>query len=156
MSQPKLTGACLCGAVRYSVSSGPLPLSTSICNCKDCQRSSGSAFAVVVPVRTSAVTFEGEPLSTYTNTGSGGETRDRKFCGACGSQILSVIAEVPEITWLKAGTLDDTSSVQPAAEVWGTSAQAWTRRTRPRARLPKGPPAVALKGLSPVLRKLGG
>jgi hypothetical protein len=48
--QPMLpmTGACLCGAIRYEISGFPLLLYT--CNCTDCQSQSGSAFAMNMPV----------------------------------------------------------------------------------------------------------
>ncbi|WP_354697671.1 GFA family protein [Paraconexibacter sp. AEG42_29] len=149
------TGACLCGAVRYSVSAPPLPLSTTVCNCKDCQRSSGSAFSVVVPVRTAALTVEGDALATFNTTGTDSdEVRDRKFCSTCGSQVLSVLAEAPEITWLKAGTLDDTSWVTPTMQVWGESAQPWTKKLIRRPRIKRGPPTAALRLSRPLLKAL--
>ena len=38
-----MTGGCPCRAIRYQITSFPLLLYT--CNCTDCQRASGSAFA---------------------------------------------------------------------------------------------------------------
>ena len=45
MTKPILpmTGGCQCGAIRYEIVGFPLFLYT--CNCTDCQRQSGSAFA---------------------------------------------------------------------------------------------------------------
>ena len=45
MTKPVLpmTGGCQCGAIRYEIGGFPLLLYT--CNCTDCQRQSGSAFA---------------------------------------------------------------------------------------------------------------
>jgi hypothetical protein len=37
----KIQGRCLCGAVRYR--SDAAPLLTAICNCKNCQRQTGTA-----------------------------------------------------------------------------------------------------------------
>src|SRR3989442_533422 len=86
-----------------SGSGGPALLTAVRWNCKDCQRSSGSAFAVVVPVRASTFHLEGEPLATFQTTGTDSrEQRERKFCPQCGSPVLSILAEVPEIIWLKA------------------------------------------------------
>jgi hypothetical protein len=148
-----ITGHCLCGAVHYSVTGGPLPLSTTVCNCDDCQRSSGSACSVVVPVRSAALHIEGEPLATFETTGTDShESRARRFCPQCGSQVLSVLAEAPEITWLKAGTLDDHSWLSPTTEVWTQSAQPWTRRLPRRPHLRRGPPTVALRATRPLLR----
>jgi hypothetical protein len=43
-----MTGGCPCRAIRYQITSFPLLLYT--CNCTDCQRASGSAFALNMPV----------------------------------------------------------------------------------------------------------
>jgi len=155
MSRQQITGHCMCGAVRYTVSGRPLPLSTVVCNCEDCQRASGSAYAVVVPVRVSTLHLEGEPLAMYQTTGTdSAEHRARKFCPKCGSPILSILAEAPEIAWLKAGTLDDKSSLAPAVEVWCASAQEWTTRLPRRPHLRRGPPTLALRATRPLMRAL--
>ena len=39
-----LNGACLCGHVRFHLSGGPIV--THACHCTQCQRVTGSAFAV--------------------------------------------------------------------------------------------------------------
>ncbi len=44
----KLEGGCLCGNIRYSGEADPLL--TVICNCKNCQKTSGGAFSVNVAV----------------------------------------------------------------------------------------------------------
>jgi hypothetical protein len=43
---PKISGGCLCGAVRYECNAEPL--GTAICHCTHCQKVSGSAFSVNV------------------------------------------------------------------------------------------------------------
>jgi len=42
-----MTGGCPCGAIRYRIESFPLLYR---CNCTNCQRTSGSAFALNMPV----------------------------------------------------------------------------------------------------------
>jgi hypothetical protein len=55
-----LTGGCSCGAIRYEIASFPLLLYT--CSCTDCQTSSGSAFALNLPVATKGFRIvRGEP-----------------------------------------------------------------------------------------------
>src|SRR6266849_6434872 len=48
MIMQKIQGRCLCGAVRYR--SDVAPLLTAICNCKNCQRQTGTAFSILVAV----------------------------------------------------------------------------------------------------------
>lgn len=145
----------MCGAVRYRIESSPIPMSTVLCNCEHCQRASGSAHAVVVPFRSSTIHFETEEPRTFNTTGTDShENRDRKFCPHCGSPILSVLAEAPEISWVKSGSLDDTSRVSPHMEAWTGSAQEWTKRLPRRPRLKRGPPKASLKATRPLMKAL--
>ena len=59
----KISGGCLCGAVRYESSAEPL--GSAICHCTDCQHVSGSAFSVNVVVPASSVTFKGDSLASF-------------------------------------------------------------------------------------------
>lgn len=38
-----MTGGCLCGRVRYTLTGDPIR--SYVCHCRDCQRASGAAFA---------------------------------------------------------------------------------------------------------------
>lgn len=58
----------------------------------------------------------------------------RLFCGDCGTPILTVLHEQPELVIVKAGTLDDSSGLEPTAEVWLRSAQGWVAAAEHRAR----------------------
>src|SRR5437899_11866971 len=42
------TGGCQCGSVRYVLTTEPIRLAA--CHCKECQRQSGSAFGMSMPV----------------------------------------------------------------------------------------------------------
>lgn len=58
------SGGCLCGAIRYECSMEPL--ATIQCHCRDCQRNSGSGFAIVLAVQRASVTFQrGTPKRQY-------------------------------------------------------------------------------------------
>lgn len=123
----KISGRCLCGNVTYSADAEPVV--QAACHCSDCQRQTGSPFTVVVGVPLAAFSVEGDTLSSFSTIGSehGGET-ERKFCSACGSPVYSVSAVLPELALIKAGTLDDSSWMEPAVEVWASSAQPWSPR----------------------------
>jgi Glutathione-dependent formaldehyde-activating enzyme len=55
-----MTGGCQCGAIRYEIASFLLLLYS--CNCTDCQRQTGSAFALNMPVRSGDFRIlQGEP-----------------------------------------------------------------------------------------------
>jgi len=133
---PELQGRCLCG--QFSYESSAAPLATMICHCKNCQRQSGAAFSVNVVVPADAVTTKGD-LKTFLDKGDSGNTVERQFCAACGSPIFSRLSANPGIAIIKAGTLDDTSGLQPSGEVWCDSAQAWVTPLVEGARFPKNP-----------------
>lgn len=120
-----MTGGCLCGSVRYSLHAKPLI--TALCHCKHCQRTSGSAFSINVMMRAEDVTVEGE-VARFADVGESGAPVTRCFCPRCGSSLLSVLAPETGLLAIKAGTLDDTGTVEPTAEFWCRSAQAWAPR----------------------------
>ena len=136
-----ILGGCLCGAVRYTSKSQPLM--TAICNCKNCQRQTGTAFSVVVALPKGTLEFSGDQPATYHDTGSSGLPVLRRFCPKCGSPIFSEVAATPTMDWLKAGTLDDASWLQPQVSIWCDSAQPWVPMSDSMARFPQNPPPAA-------------
>ena len=84
-----------------------------------------SAFSVVIGVPKSAISIEG-PVKTFHDTGDSGQRVDRNFCPECGSPICSDVAVMPDIVFIKAGTLDDTTWLDPKMHVYCDSAQNWT------------------------------
>jgi hypothetical protein len=133
-----ITGRCLCGAVSYRVDAEPVV--QAVCHCTDCQRQTGNPFSVIVGVPRAAFEVEGDTLAAYATTGTdhGGETR-RSFCSACGSPVFSIAAVMPDVAFIKAGSLDDASWLKPAAEAWTTSAQPWAPRFEGTVQLERGP-----------------
>lgn len=96
------------------------------CHCKDCQRQAGSVLSTIAAFPKDSVTISGEP-KVFHGKGESGRTVLRKFCGDCGSPILSEIPQdsFADMYFVKAGTLDDTSGLTPAAHLWTASAQDW-------------------------------
>ena len=119
----EMTGGCLCGKVRYSVNADPAIV--VVCHCKNCQKQTGTAFSVVVGVPKSTISIQGN-LKTFHDTGDSGQPVDRNFCPECGSPIISDVAVMPELRLIKAGTLDDTSWLDPKMHVYCDSAEQWT------------------------------
>lgn len=133
-----LTGRCLCGGVTYSADAEPVV--QAVCHCTDCQRQTGNPFSVIVAVPRASFEAEGKTLASFATIGEdhGGETH-RSFCSACGSPIFSSAAVAPELIFIKAGSLDDASWLEPAVEAWTSSAQPWSPRFEKTARLERGP-----------------
>lgn len=132
----KMSGGCLCGKVRYSAEAEPAFV--GVCHCTNCQKTSGSAFGVVIAVPTPALTIEG-PLKTFSDHGDTGRSLSRHFCPECGSSLLDEAEAMPNVTMILAGTLDDTSWVKPTMEIFCDSAQPWVELGGDRRRFPKMP-----------------
>ena len=120
------TGGCLCGAVRYLVDWPPMVVAT--CSCKNCQKQAGSALSVIAVMPSSALRVTGV-LTTYTDTAERGKDVYRKFCGVCGSPVITETPEATEqgLVFIKAGTLDEANDLSPTVHYWTCSAPAWMR-----------------------------
>jgi hypothetical protein len=132
---PKLSGGCLCGAVRYECNAEPLGM--AICHCTHCQKVSGSAFSVNIVVPAPSVTWQGQSAS-YADTGESGKPLSRKFCRSCGSSLATETEALPGAIIIKAGTLDDKSSLKPNYHIWTGSAQPWVQIPSGATTFPKG------------------
>lgn len=115
-------GGCLCGKVRYALASAPQM--SMVCHCKHCQRQAGSAMSVIVGLPESDVTIEGE-VRTYADTGDSGGAVLRQFCPECGSPLFTRVDAAPGMLFIKAGTLDDTSGLNPAMHCYTSRKQEW-------------------------------
>jgi hypothetical protein len=120
----QMTGRCLCGSVSYKLEAEPF--AQALCFCTNCQRQTGTAFSVVIGVARDAFKVEGDTLASIDTDGEiHGTTTHRHFCSACGSPIYSAIDAQPELVYVKAGTLDDPSWLEPNIEVFTRSALPW-------------------------------
>ena len=116
------TGGCLCGKVRYEMTTEPLMCVT--CHCKNCQRQAGSALSIIIGVPDGSLKIEGE-VKTYNDTGDSGATVRRQFCENCGSPVFTRVESPPGVMFIKAGTLDDTSELEPSLHCYTKSKQDW-------------------------------
>ena len=114
----------MCGSVTFELT-GDI-IATAVCHCDRCQRQGGSAFSVNLVAHESQLKVNGE-LKTFEERG---ERNDdvyvlRKFCPNCGSPIVSALAKSEGIIAVKAGVLDDKSTVNPTVEAWCEHKQPW-------------------------------
>src|SRR5262249_19124332 len=120
--EARLTGGCMCGAVRYECSATPA-LAVN-CHCRDCQRVTGSAYSPMLFVPHSAVTITGK-VQYYDVKGESGNRVRRGFCPTCGARLLGQPVVLPDLVGIRVGSLDDPSGYQPEMDVYTASAQPW-------------------------------
>ena len=120
------TGGCLCGAVRY-VSAGD-PVFSLQCHCRDCQRSSGTAYIAAMRVPAAGFRITKGAPKRYTGRSDTGNEIARVFCGDCGSPLYVQVTTRPDLIGLRVGTLDDPSGFRAEADIFVKSAQPWDHR----------------------------
>lgn len=117
-----ITGGCLCGAVRYRATEGPI--AARVCWCRDCQKIGAGSGTVNAIFRSEAVTVEGETRD-FEGVADSGNRMHRRFCPACGTPLFSAAEARPHLLIIRAGSLDDPEIVKPSATIWIDSAPSW-------------------------------
>jgi hypothetical protein len=129
-----LEGGCACGAVRYRLDSAPMFV--NCCHCRYCQRQTGSAFATNAVIETDRITLlAGEPQPVAVPTEAGRPHRIFR-CPSCQIALWSEYGRVAALRFVRVGTLDDPTALQPGAHIYVSSKQPWVT-------LPDGVPAFA-------------
>jgi len=118
-----LHGGCPCGAVRYEI--GAFPLLLYACHCTNCQRESGSAFALNMPVSTEAFRITQEKPRAWRSVRDSGARTASWFRGDCAGRLYGERDTRPSSLNVQAGTLDDTAWLVPVAHLFMSSAQRW-------------------------------
>ncbi len=119
-----LSGGCQCGAVRYRITGWPLTL--YCCHCSECQRQASSAFGMSMRVARQNVEIDWQAMARRVREAGQRNEVHGHFCPDCGVRILHDRPGSATVT-IKAGTLDDTSWLNPVAHIWTASAQPWVQ-----------------------------
>jgi hypothetical protein len=115
-------GGCTCGEVRYRLGSDPLFV--HCCHCLNCQRQTGSGFVINVLMEADRVELlAGEPQAVSVPR-SGGKKQKIWRCPTCQIAVYSRYTS-PRIRFVRAGTLDDPSSVEPDVHIFTRSKLPW-------------------------------
>ena len=115
-SKKKVTGGCLCGAVRYE-SSVP-PTSASYCHCRMCQRQVGGPAGIFVSFSPDTFRITRGKLKRYQSS----PIAKRGFCARCGTPLSCESIEHPTFIAITIGSLDDPAAIKPEAH-WGVESQ---------------------------------
>ena len=138
MSDPAPTdaffeGGCTCRHVRYRMTTKPLFV--HCCHCRWCQRETGTAFALNAMIEADRVLLlQGEIVVVDTPSNSGKGQRISR-CPICKIAVWSTYAGAGDaIRFVRIGTLDESTSLQPDIHIYTASKQPWLT-------LPAGIPA---------------
>lgn len=113
------SGGCLCGDLRFQITTEPL--ATYYCHCTMCQKNGGGPFMAGATVPIEAFTFtKGEPQKYHSSPRG-----VRLFCGNCGSPVSYRHAEDPKVADVPLGCLDDPNVISPNAHMYVTTQVKW-------------------------------
>ena len=136
MNKP-YTGGCACGAIRYEVSAEPMMMND--CQCRQCQRDSGTGHG-------SHLTFSGAPVKVtgeaafWTTVGENGTRKSRAFCPTCGAPVCLTLPDIPDIFVASAASLDDPERYKPQIVMWTAAGHNWDHVDPALSKFDKMPP----------------
>lgn len=118
-------GACNCGQVRYRLRSAPMFV--HCCHCTDCQRHTGSAFAVNALIETDRIELlAGAPVAISMPTESG-RPHDIYRCPKCQVAVWSDYGGRPKLRFLRVATLNPPHAIKPDVHIFVRSKLPWVR-----------------------------
>jgi len=122
-----MDGGCECGRVRYSLNGDSIFI--NCCHCRQCQKLSGSAFAMNAMVERDRVEIVAGAEATEPARGGGAR------CAECGTILWGTHRMFGDtILFLRVGTLDEGERLTPDAHFFVRSKHPWVR-------VPEGVPA---------------
>ncbi len=119
-----ITGGCLCGKIRYSISQSVQNIIA--CHCTHCQKASGAGMSHNTVVPSSAYTITSGQPKVYEDTADSGNMLYRAFCPDCGSSLYSQREKNPEMMIVKVGSLDNSDGMKLIMNIWVKSARSWS------------------------------
>ncbi len=129
-----LAGGCSCGAVRFRLTTAPMFV--HCCHCLDCQKQTGSAFAINALIETDRIEMlagQPEPVSMPTDSG---RPHDIYRCPKCKVAVWSDYGRRPYLRFVRVSVLDAPHAIVPDVHIYTRSKVPWVA-------LPAGVPAFA-------------
>jgi len=122
MTEPSVTGGCLCGGVRFELTEPAKE--ASYCHCTRCQRRTGTAASANARIdgRTLRVVQGDELVKAWRHPDGGFE---KLFCRECGGQLFSRNPDDPTQIGVRLGAFDGDPGVRPSSRKFVAYAAAW-------------------------------
>ncbi len=115
MMEPKKTGGCLCGAVRYEVTGEMRNIVN--CHCSKCRKFHGHYGAYSQIFEKDLTFIEEKGLKWFESSTDETPGVQRGFCSACGSSLFWRPKGWEKIS-VAAGSLDDPTGLKTVGHIW--------------------------------------
>jgi hypothetical protein len=120
--QPRYTGGCLCGALRYEAEGEATVMGH--CYCADCRKASGAGFIPFLSFTSAAVRFSGGTRQFACRAASGRDAV-RNSCPVCGGLVFGGTVGADDSFTIYAGSLDDPSLFRPRIAIFTRGRPEW-------------------------------
>jgi hypothetical protein len=122
VTDPALTGGCLCGRVRFELAEPAL--SAGYCHCTRCQRRTGTAWSASARINGAAfrVTQGAELVKGWRHPDGGWE---KCFCVECGAHLLSRDPDDHTKMGIRMSAFDGDPGVRPSSHAFTNYAAVW-------------------------------
>ncbi|KAF2655502.1 hypothetical protein K491DRAFT_548655, partial [Lophiostoma macrostomum CBS 122681] len=134
-NEKEATATCYCGAVQliFPLTAPGLQSSSVVCNCTDCHKITASMFSTLFSVLNSHLKHVRgqDKLKTFAQNKTiySGKSMSNHFCGDCGTLMYRKSERFPDLSLLRAGTVDDFSLMdtvlKPQVEIWTSKRVGW-------------------------------
>ena len=114
--------ACSCGQLRLTCEGEPVRV--SICHCLECQKRTGSVFAVQARFPREAVSIAGR-ATQWSRAGDSGQAATFNFCPVCGSTVYWEATGVPGFVSVAVGAFADPNFPPPSVSVYKERQHPW-------------------------------
>ena len=117
----KMTGGCMCGAVRYETTGTPFDISH--CHCHSCRKNNGGPVVTLAGFNADQVAFSGEARKTYASSPG----VERAFCGNCGTPLTweGAGSDGKLIAEIHISTFENPEALVPAAHAFAPERISW-------------------------------
>lgn len=113
---------CRCGQLRATCTGEPVRV--SVCHCLECQKRSGSAFAVQARWPDDRVELAGEARA-WSRVGESGSRTTYRFCATCGATLAYASEAMPGVTAIPVGAFADPAFPPPRYSVYEERKHPW-------------------------------
>jgi hypothetical protein len=131
------TGGCACGAIRYEIPGEPV--ASNDCQCRDCQRESGTGHGSHLTFLREGVKLTGEG-KRWDMVGDSSNAKSRFFCAVCGTPVYMTFSAMPQFFSVRAASLDDPGRYKPQMVTYRVRSLAWDNVDPTLQRFDKMPP----------------
>ncbi len=117
----KMTGGCMCGAVRYEAAGDPFAVNH--CHCHSCRKHNGGPVVTLAGFTSAQVAFGGDERKIYESSPGVG----RAFCGKCGTPLTweGDSGEMGPILEIHISTFDNPDVLVPTAHAFHSERIPW-------------------------------